>query len=84
MAKHRARVAAAHAGQLPPNKPGKCGGCSAPKVHHWLGMDWYGVPAPVRWWKLMRGQKFDTRGCACICVLKDFWERLNKPRPVKV
>lgn len=65
-------------------KPGKCGGCSAPKVHRWLGIDWYGVPAPVRWWKRWNFERFDTRGCGCICVLKDFWERLNKPRPVKV
>lgn len=65
-------------------KPGKCGGCSAPPIHHWLGMDWYGVPAPVRVWKWLTGQTYDARGCGCCRCAKDFWDRLNKPRPVKV
>ena len=41
MAKHRARVAAAHAGQLPPNKPGKCGCSAVAQTYRWLGMEFY-------------------------------------------
>ena len=36
----------------------------------WLGLRWYGVPAPLRWFKL-RGRRWP--GCGCIVALKDAW-----------
>ena len=59
----------------------KCG-CSTPVRIHWLGMDWLGLPMPVRvgvWvWAAFAGRTDDTleafvgrfAGCGCIAALK--------------
>lgn len=39
----------------------------------WLGVTWYGMPKPVRWWKRARHQP----GCGCVKVLKDAWNAVR-------
>ena len=49
-------------------------------VIRWLGLDWYGVPYPVRL-RLVRDGKLTHQsklpGCGCIKVLKDAWESVS-------
>lgn len=39
----------------------------------WLGVRWYGVPAPIRWvWNVIRlGKMKKLPGCGCIKFLRD-------------
>lgn len=49
-------------------------------VLRWLGLRWYGVPAPLRWWLQERWgllQKTTLPGCGCIVVLKNLVGRFN-------
>jgi hypothetical protein len=50
--------------------------CKGKAVHYWIGLRWYGMPAPVRWWR-MPGRKRDPLtpydGCGCLYVLKNLW-----------
>lgn len=43
---------------------------------HWVGLDWFGVPYPVRLW-LRRKLTAPLPGCGCIARLKIAWERLK-------
>lgn len=42
----------------------------------WLGVDWIGVPAPVRWWMVeVRGVELSgpLEGCGCCRRLRGWW-----------
>lgn len=43
----------------------------------WAGVNWRGVPAPVRVWKWLTRQRYDTRGCGCGHRVKGWWEWLT-------
>ena len=60
-----------------------CGGCrkrsgqpgAAPTpLVRWLGVTWYGVPAPLRW---LMGKQMSQglKGCGCVVVLKTLYEQ---------
>lgn len=41
----------------------------------WFGMDWVGVPEPLRWvltWQLGRSPR-GLEGCGCVKVVKESW-----------
>lgn len=63
---------------------------ACPMDHHpngagvlvWLGVKWYGVPAPIRWaWPVLRrlNRWPDLSGslpwCGCVKTIKDWWTR---------
>lgn len=67
-------------------------GC--PRGHHpdspfditlqWLGLRWYGVPAPLRWTmrllaalRVVRPLTGPLAGCGCVAPLKDRYERVR-------
>ena len=50
---------------------------------HWLGMiQWYGVPAPIRWWLRFRHKArpkvASWVGCGCVKPWKDLWLRVKE------
>lgn len=64
------------------------GGCGrhpeAAGVLRWLGLRWYGVPAPLRWLlrllialRRVRPLTGPLDGCGCIVALRDRWDALR-------
>ncbi len=49
-------------------------------IVQWRDIEWYGVPAPIRWWIFLRAGHKPSRyaGCGCVRVLKDWWTRIVK------
>lgn len=58
-----------------PAKLGGCGTCGISKVR-WLFINWWGTPAPVRWFKRLTfsDRPEDWKGCGCIVKLKAMYE----------
>lgn len=66
------------------------GGCGDVKRIKWLGIEWVGVPKPVRWWRWAfthghphPGKDVMWPGCGCIGYLYDlrkFWRAWQKQR----
>ena len=49
-------------------------------VVRWLGVKWYGVPFPIRWWlnrKQLVSNPDRLPGCGCIRFLKDLTDKLG-------
>lgn len=49
-------------------------------VMRWAGIDWYGVPYPVRLGLVRMGKlshQSKLPGCGCVKVLKDAWESVS-------
>ena len=46
-------------------------------VVRWLGIEWYGVPAPIRW-RVKKHLSGTLGGCGCIRRLKDLWVRITR------
>lgn len=57
----------------PPAKPKPCGGCGKAPTLRWLGLRWYGTPAPLRW--VLPKAHPRVRGCGCVVAIKDWWVR---------
>lgn len=57
-------------------------------IVRWLGIEWYGVPMPVRWWlRLTHPKRPKIRGfsgCGCVKVLKDLWIRAGLVKAAQV
>lgn len=53
-------------------------------IIRWLGLRWYGVPAPLRWFlrlliavRRVRPLTGPLDGCGCIVALRDRWDALR-------
>lgn len=61
---------------VPKPQPKSCGGCSggAVEIVRWIGVRWFGVPAPVRHWRFFCTYSWtapaEYGGCGCIFKLK--------------
>lgn len=76
---------------IPRQVKGGCPGCGDDvKRIKWLGIEWVGVPKPVRWWRWAfshghphPGTDVMWPGCGCIAYLYDlreFWRAWKKHR----
>ncbi len=63
-------------GNVPAGCEGGCGGASAPVVR-WMGMNWYGTPAPVRAFRWLFGRSGTDAGCGCQKTMRDWWDRFS-------
>ena len=55
-------------------------------VVRWLGVEWYGVPMPLRWWLMLTGRSraMDPEAwpmCGCMVRLKAWVDRVYKSTP---
>jgi hypothetical protein len=57
----------------------KCPRCPKSLIARWLGIRWYGKPAPLRLWAaIVRGDDPGMwPGCGCIVKLKSSWQALK-------